>query len=172
MCAVAFGGEHSGPTEIGEINLSRTECAPAGRQRSVRGACPRARPRGPPGSWGDRRARSTESATHHAWRSPSGCVDKLPEITVLGDENSPLVHGHLDDGAILCTCRNLGHGHYVMPGCPQCSYHTKVAAFVSQEAHSCLRLDQHRLFSSPRTCGTDEGGLVCAPSHMRDGLNH
>ena len=88
-------------------------------------------------------------------------------LALVDDENSSLVHGHLDDGAILCTCRNLGHGHYVMPGCPQCSYHTKVAAFVSQEAHSCLRLDQHRLFVSQRICGIDDGGLDIVLGQMR-----
>jgi hypothetical protein len=97
----------------------------------------------------------------------SGCVDKLPEIMVLGDENPPLAHRHLDDGVILRARVNLGHGHHVMPGGPECPHQTGVAALVSQEAHS---LDQHPLLMRRRVCGIHDGGLNIVLGQMRVGL--
>ena len=43
----------------------------------------------------------------------SDCVDKLPEITILGEENSALTHRDLDDGVIFCARGN--HGHTLCP---------------------------------------------------------
>jgi len=57
---------------------------------------------------------------NHALCRLSGRVDKLPEITVLGEENPAPAHRHLDDGVIFCACGN--HGHNVMPHGPQCPH--------------------------------------------------
>jgi hypothetical protein len=81
-------------------NTAPTRRPPAGRQRRVPRAFLHAPPQSPTPWSGDRRARSIQD---RALCRLSHCVDKLPEIMVLGEGNPALALGDVDDGVSFCA---------------------------------------------------------------------
>jgi hypothetical protein len=81
-------------------NTAPTRRPPAGRQRRVPRAFLHAPPQSPTPWSGDRRARSIQD---RVLCRLSHCVDKLPEIMVLGEGNPALALGDVDDGVSFCA---------------------------------------------------------------------
>jgi hypothetical protein len=121
-----------------------------------------------------RRQRSADARgkaeENHAARRPRCCIDELSEIPILGHENAPFAHRHVDDRGILRATRGLRYRNHVVTGVTQGPHNTKIAAFVGQEAHSGGRLENHGLLMGERVCRIGNGRLDIVLSEVRIGF--
>lgn len=87
------------------------------------------------------------------------CIDKLSEITILGDEDSLFTHGYVNDICIIAAGRNLDHGRNVVARGAQRPHYTEIAALIRKEPHSRVGLRDQQFFMSKRIRRIGDGGL-------------